>query len=256
MEKLHRRRYKPDIVIHHIMKTAGTSLIRMLYDAKLRFHCRPHYFAGMNLMGCFRHNNQNILYNNTVDYRILTRNYAIENSLHLILIRDPIERFFSMLNHMRVLEFKETKSTGNKVELNGGDWSIFHLGSVGVEIESNNVDKQIQTIIDTQKYLDLLLNARENDAHGTSQYSMLKNLQYRAKNKAYLKLEEFDTEYKKYFPRLKLRKDNVTADDLKELGLIKWKYNDLSDEYKMKVKILFIDEYNMLNSEGIVYNIP
>ena len=61
---------------------------------------------------------------------------------------------------------------------------------------------------------------------------------------------------KKYFPRLKLRKDNVTSDDLSELGLIKWKYNDLSDEYKMKVKMLFEDEYNMLKSEGILYNIP
>lgn len=238
------------------MKTAGTSLINMLTDTRLRFHCKPKKLGDVNLMGCFKHNNQNILYNNTVDYRILTRNYAIEDSLHLILIRDPIVRFFSMLNHMRVLEFKENSGKGPLVKLNGGDWSLFHLGSVGVEIESNDVDKQIQTIIDTQKYLTLLVSEMENNANGTSQYSILKNLQSRAKNKAYLKLEEFDTEYKKYFPRLKLRKDNVTSDDLNELGLVKWKYNDLSDEYKMKVKMLFEDEYNMLKSEGIVYNIP
>ena len=243
---------KIDALFHHVMKAAGTSVIHSMFNTPgYNLHADQNHLLPLTIV---RKNDFFIAYN---DYALIQRirhatKIDMESSKHVVLVRDPIQRFISLVNHFRVIEMRIKNKHPWAPVIGGGSWERMFLSTHGCDIMSENSDANISKVLDSELIHYFLLFDGKNYA-GSIQASVLhdtRNLQCQ-----YVRQENFKEDLAKVCD-LEHNRINVTQTDADEYNMKNWTWDNCSSQTKQRLIDLTADEYGMLKNRGVLYNIP
>ena len=141
---------KIDALFHHVMKAAGTSVIHSMFNTPgYNLHADQNHLLPLTIV---RKNDFFIAYN---DYALIQRirhatKIDMESSKHVVLVRDPIQRFISLVNHFRVIEMRIKNKHPWAPVIGGGSWERMFLSTHGCDIMSENSDANISKVLDSE----------------------------------------------------------------------------------------------------------